>query len=214
MGSALAKQLRSPDQASCFGWMAQKIMSMGKGEDSIDAVSQMRAQVDVKNPVIVELGPGAGYSLREMISSFQPSRLYAIEISEAFRNILTSDNDFKASIASGVLSVHGDDAKDLKDFIPDNSVDVIFAFNVIYFLDPLEDYLNEMKRILKPGGKVYFGVKDVAKTFDNSVYVNTDWDVCLDQMKAVGLEDVKQGEARLEGPVSYVPLVGTKTTTK
>ncbi len=219
MGSALAKQLRSPDPGSCYGWMAQKIMSMGKGEDSIDAVSQMKldggALLSAENkPVLVELGPGAGYSLREMISSFQPSRVYAIEISEAFRNILTTDNDLKPSIASGVLSVHGDDAKDLKEFIPDNSVDAIFAFNVIYFLDPLEDYLKEMMRILKPGGKVYFGVKDVAKNMDQSIYINTDWDVCLDQMKAIGLEDVSQGEARLEGPVSYTPLVGTKPTSK
>ena len=207
MGSALATQLRSPQQGSCFGWVAQKIMAMGKGEDSVDAVTQMNG-VPPK-PVIVEIGPGAGYSLRQMLSSFQPSRVYAIEISEASRNTLTTDDEFSAAIQSGVLSVHGNDAKSL-DFIPDNSVDAIFAFNVIYFLDPLDGYLKEMKRILKPGGTVNFGVKDIAKNFDNSIYINTDWDACLDQMKKVGLVELQQGEKRLEGPLEYTPLVGKK----
>ena len=35
MGSALAKQLRAPVTGSCMGWMAQHIMSMVNGADSI-----------------------------------------------------------------------------------------------------------------------------------------------------------------------------------
>mmetsp|Transcript_12591 Transcript_12591/g.15492 ORF Transcript_12591/g.15492 Transcript_12591/m.15492 type:complete len:220 (+) Transcript_12591:242-901(+) len=211
MGASLAKQMRSPDQHSCFGWVAQRIMSMGKGDDSIDAV---KALIDSKyklpqKPVIVELGPGAGYSLREMFDKIQPSKFYAIEISSAFREIIETDKEFSSYIDSGVLSVHGDDAKKLV-FIPDNSVDVIFAFNVIYFLDPFEDYLKEMRRILKPGGVLSFGVKDIAKHMENTIYINTDWNVCLDQMKSAGFVDVKQGEIRLEDPLSYIPIYGMK----
>eukprot|EP00558_Chaetoceros_sp_UNC1202_P010816 CAMPEP_0197242000 /NCGR_PEP_ID=MMETSP1429-20130617/7865_1 /TAXON_ID=49237 /ORGANISM="Chaetoceros sp., Strain UNC1202" /LENGTH=184 /DNA_ID=CAMNT_0042701925 /DNA_START=9 /DNA_END=563 /DNA_ORIENTATION=+ len=182
-------------------------MSMGKGEDSIDAVSQVI--VTTKEPVIVELGPGAGYSLREIFSSLQPSRVYAIEISDAFRKTLTDNEEFAASIESGVLSVHGDDAESLG-FIPSNSVDLIFGFNVIYFLDPLDVYLKEMKRILKPGGTFNFGVKDIAQTFDKEIYVNTDWSACLEQMKSAGFVEVKQLEKRLEGPLEYSTLVGVK----
>jgi len=179
---------------------------MGKGDDSTDAVSLISAP---ENSVIVELGPGAGYSLRQILASLKPSRVYAIEISDAFRNALTSDKEFAASIESGLLSVHANDAKCLN-FIPSNSVDVIFGFNLIYFLDPLSEYLKEMKRILKPGGTVNFGVKDIAKTFDNTVYINTDWTACLDQMKSAGLVEVEQAESRLEGTSEYIPLVGKK----
>jgi len=217
MGSSLAKQLRSPSDATCMGWMAQKIMKMGSGADSIDAVSlinnNMPSQPTLspikKNSVIVELGPGCGYGLREIISSLKPSKVYAIEISEAFRKEINADKEFSSSIEKGVLKVYGNDANKL-DFIPDNCVDLIFGFNVIYFLDPLGIYLKEMHRILKPGGQVRFGVKPVAKSFDATVYVNTDWNACLDEMKSAGFVNVEQGKERLEGPLAYIPLVGKK----
>ena len=95
MGSALATQLRSPQEGSCVGWVARRMMAMGKGDDSTDAVSLISAP---ENSVIVELGPGAGYSLRQILASLKPSRVYTIEISDAFRNDLTSDkNDVKSS---------------------------------------------------------------------------------------------------------------------
>lgn len=210
MGSALAKQLRSPSEGSCLGWMAQKIMAMGNGSDSIDAVSLIKTTMTIADkPVIVELGPGAGYALRELFSTLGPSKVYAIEISNAFRKVLAADTEFAPLIDSGVLSLHGDDARNL-DIIPDNSVDLIFGFNVIYFLDPLDDYLKEMNRILKPGGHINFGVKPMAKTLEKTVYINTDWDVCLDRIRSVGFVDVKQGEQRLEESLAYIPLTGTK----
>ena len=206
MGSALAKQMRSPSEKGCVGWMAKKIMSMGNGADSIDAVSLIKT---VNSPVIVELGPGAGYSLRKMLSDLKPSKIYGIEISDAFRKALAADDEFAASISSGVLSLHGNDATKL-DFIPDNSVDIIFGFNVIYFLDPLNVYVKEMYRILKPDGQVIFGVKDIAKTMETSVYINTDWKVCLDEMKSVGFVDETLGEEKLEGPLAYTLLTAKK----
>ena len=89
-------------------------------------------------------------------------------------------------------------------------MDAVFAFNVVYFLDPLSLYLQEFHRILKPGGSLNFGVKDVAKNMDQAIYVNTDWDKCIEEMKKSGFENAKAGEVRLEGPVAYTPLVGTK----
>ena len=159
--------------------------------------------------MIVEIGPGAGHATKEFFQKFSPSRFYGIEISEAFRNRLTTDTDLKPFFDSGVFTVHGEDAKELS-FIPDNSVDAVFAFYVVYFLCPLSLYLQEFHRILKPGGSLNFGVKDVAKNMDQAIYVNTDWDKCIEEMKKSGFENAKAGEVRLEGPVAYTPLVGTK----
>ena len=209
MGSALAKQMRSPSETGCMGWMAQKIMSSGKGADSIHAVS---ALTTVKSsPTVVELGPGVGYGLKQMMSTFQPSRVYAIEISSAFRKALTTDGELRASIEGGILTVHGNDAKNL-DFIPDNSVDLVFAFNVIYFLDPLEDYAKELYRIVKPGGQLFFGVKDMAKKMDSSIYINNDWDACLKTLNSVGFVEATKGAEQLEGPLAYIPLTAKKSS--
>ena len=208
MGGSLAKEMRSPTPGSMMGWCAQKIMSSGAGADSVDAVVSC-LKVATPNPVIVEIGPGAGYAMRSMVANFSPSRMYGIEISEAFRKTLSSDPEFSKLMESGVLSLHGDDAKNLA-FIPDKSVDLIFAHNVIYFLDPLELYLKEAHRILKPGGQVFWGVKDMAKQMDSSVYINTDWNKCLEAMKDVGFTDVEQQKQRLEGGQAYIPLFGFK----
>ena len=89
-------------------------------------------------------------------------------------------------------------------------MDLIFAHNVIYFLDPLELYLKEAHRILKPGGQVFWGVKDMAKQMDSSVYINTDWKKCLEGMKDVGFTNVEQQKQRLEGGQAYIPLFGFK----
>mmetsp|Transcript_16075 Transcript_16075/g.39370 ORF Transcript_16075/g.39370 Transcript_16075/m.39370 type:complete len:174 (-) Transcript_16075:19-540(-) len=172
----------------------------------MDAVSQL--VVEAASPVVVEIGPGAGHATKAIFDKFSPSRVYGIEISEAFRNRLTEA--FPKEIEDGVFSVHSEDAKDLN-FIPDGSVDAIFAFNVIYFLDPFPAYLKECQRILKPGGSVNFGVKPMAKKLDPTVYKNTDWDKCLEEMKAAGFPDAEAKEERLEGGTAYIPIVGTKS---
>jgi SAM-dependent methyltransferase len=198
-----------------MGWFAQKIMNMGNGADSIDAVSQIVADSGAESsakktkPVVVEIGPGAGHAMRKILDLLAPSKVYGIEISEAFRQQLEADAEVGAAIKSGVVSLHGDDAKDLA-FIPDDSVDLVFAFNVIYFLDPLDAYLKEFKRILKPGGAVNFGVKEIAKNMDPAVYKMTDWDKCLEEMKKGGFTNVEAKAERLEGPLAYTTLVGGK----
>jgi len=210
MGAALASQLRAPTGGSCMGWIARQIMASGKGIDSIHAVQQISSITTIASkPVIIELGPGQGYSLREMMASFQPSRTYAIEISDAFREILVSDKELSLHIDSGILSVHDNDAKKL-DFIANNSVDLIFAFNVIYFLDPLNVYMKEMLRVLKPGGCLMCGVKPIAKDMDKEVYINTDWEKIQKELKSCGFVDVVLGDEQLEGPVAYIPMSAKK----
>ena len=38
--------------------------------------------------------------------------------------------------------------------------------NVLQFLDPLREYVDEVYRVLKPGGLVVWGNKDLAKAGD------------------------------------------------
>ena len=215
MGAALATEFRSPSSSnSCLSWLAQRIMNKDNGFDSIAAISEIANSKRFTNPVVVELGPGSGFSLRTMFnkeSPLQPSRVYAIEISEVFRQQLMEDKELATHIESGKLSIHNDDAINLK-FIPDNSVDLVFGFNVVYFLFPLDVYLKELNRILKPGGELQFCVKEEAKYMDKQVYANTDWEACLGKMENNGFENVEKTEVRFkfDGPISYSSLIGKK----
>ena len=54
-----------------------------------------------------------------------------------------------------------------------------------------------------------WGCKEPAKRGDPDVFVNTNWDKCLDSMEAAGLKAEKRS-VRLEGMASYTPLIGRK----
>jgi SAM-dependent methyltransferase len=83
-----------------------------------------------------------------------PARIVCIEISPEFRDKL---EQVKQQVPySDRVEIHGVDCKEMP-FLEDSTVDKIFAMNVVYFLDPLDVYLKELHRVLKPHGFVVFG---------------------------------------------------------
>lgn len=96
-------------------------------------------------------------------------------------------------------------------FLEDDSVDRVFGMNVIYFLDPLDAYLNEIKRVLKPGGKLVWGGKFQVGGVGHHAFKNLDLDKCSAAMREAGF-DVATSSARLEGFAAYQALIGEKPT--
>ena len=160
------------------------------------------------------------------------SKIHGFEVSESFHKKL--NDKFQKEISHGIVEIHNQDAlvglqqqqqQQLQSssssslLFEDNSVDIIYALNVVYFLNPLEDYLKEFYRVLKKkkkqqhsgnddssnssssnsnsnsggGGKVIFGVSNAVQTMDPTVFVNTDWDDVVDTMKRVGFDEAYIG---------------------
>ena len=93
-------------------------------------------------------------------------QLKVIEISSIFRNHLKKKFGNK-------IELFENDAKNLKGVIKNGSIDKILLINVIYFLNPLDLYLKELKRILKKDGTIFIAAKfDAVKTFDDNVFQN------------------------------------------
>merc|ERR1712117_52148 len=187
------------------GWLSRKVMENANSLSSVDLVEELLS-VD-QGSTIVEFGPGHGFALRRILEK-RPERVYGVEISESFRSILQSDPDFRDPISRGTLHIRSEDAVSLP-FLEDGSVDRVLGMNVIYFLNPLDKYLREVYRILKPGGFVVWGCKEPAKRGDPQVFVNTDWDKCLEALETVGF-NAEKGKVRLEGMASYIPIIGRK----
>ncbi|KAL3794416.1 hypothetical protein HJC23_012953 [Cyclotella cryptica] len=183
-----------------------------------------------RNDTFVELGAGNGAGLMTLIdmSKMQPSddpsasnsvpkRVVLIEISERFRNELSKiihDLQNANALIAPHIEVHSEDCISMP-FLEDNSVDKMFGMNVVYFLSPLEDYLREIKRVLKPGGKIVFGCKfgSLPKEGTTNEFVNVNRDVICDALKKQGF-DVSFSKVLVDGGdnemKNYIEIVGVK----
>ena len=204
--SFLAPEMRAPGPG-LTGWMAQKLMEHGNPPSVREGMKRLDIQ---PTDVVVELGAGAGVGI-QYAHAKNPSRLVAVEISERF---LTELENIKAELerthAGGTnIEIFPDDAKSMP-FLLDGSVDKIFAMNVVYFLDPLELYVQEIKRVLKPHGVIVFGCKFVAIKESAAPFINKTPDPIVQCLKNAGF-DVSVTAVDLETPMySYTEIKGIK----
>ena len=160
----MAQNMRSPKHF-IFGYIAKRIMLFGNQKVIEDSVARLGIS---KDDVVIEIGSGNGQALIE-IEKKKPSKIYAVEISQDFRKVLFSQfNSVK-------ITIIGNDAANLANVVSDNIIDKAILINVIYFLDPLDTYLEELKRILKTSGVIIIAGKfELAQGFDPKIFKNTD----------------------------------------
>ena len=157
----MAENLRSPN-TFFFGFIAKRLMLVGNQKVIEDSVKRLNIKSEDK---ILEVGSGNGQALIEILKK-NPKKIKVIEISPIFRNHLK--NKFGKKI-----EVYENDAKNLRGIINNSSIDKILLINVIYFLNPLDLYLKEFKRILDEDGIVFIAGKfEAVKTFDDNVFQN------------------------------------------
>ena len=157
----MAENLRSPN-TFFFGFIAKRLMLVGNQKVIEDSVKRLNIKSEDK---ILEVGSGNGQALIEILKK-NPKKIKVIEISPIFRNHLK--NKFGKKI-----EVYENDANNLKGIINNSSINKILLINVIYFLNPLELYLKELKRILNKDGTIFIAGKfEAVKTFDDNVFQN------------------------------------------
>ena len=160
----MAQNMRCPKHF-ILGYIAKRIMLFGNQKVIEDSVARLGISND---DVVIEIGSGNGQALLE-IEKKKPSKIYAVEISEDFRKVLFS------RFNSAKITITGNDAANLASIVPDKSIDKAILINVIYFLDPLDTYLEELKRILKTSGVIIIAGKfGLAQGFEPKIFKNTD----------------------------------------
>ena len=166
--SVMAENLRSPKHFF-FGYIAKKVMVMGNQRVIEDSVRRLNVR---EADTVLEIGSGNGQAIIEILKK-EPKEIKVIEVSSIFRKILERQFQNKIEILDN-------DAKDLKGIINTNSIDKLLLINVVYFLDPLESYLKEFRRILKKDGIVLIAGKfDAVRNFDDKIFKNKDIETLL-----------------------------------
>ena len=157
----MAENLRSPD-SFFFGFIAKRLMLVGNQKVIEDSVQRLNIKREDK---VLEIGSGNGQALIEILKK-NPKQIKVIEISPIFRNHLKNKFGNK-------IELYENDAKNLKGIINNSSIDKILLINVIYFLNPLDLYLKEFKRLLNKEGVIFIAGKfEAVKTFDDNVFQN------------------------------------------
>jgi ubiquinone/menaquinone biosynthesis C-methylase UbiE len=97
---------------------------------------------------ILDVGCGGGAALRDMASIFPSAKLYGIDYSQDM--VLLAKKVNKGLIEKERIEIsHGSDSS-----LPfsDNTFDLVTAFEAYYFWTDLHRDLQEIKRVLRPGG--------------------------------------------------------------
>jgi ubiquinone/menaquinone biosynthesis C-methylase UbiE len=108
-----------------------------------------------KNDQILEIGFGTGKFFDKLFDGNDTIQVNGIDYSEDMVEMARETN--QENISKGNLKI----IQGNRDAIPfpDHSFDKVFCNMVIYFWDQPEKHLKEIKRVLKPGGMFYTGLR-------------------------------------------------------
>lgn len=127
--------------------------------DPIKNVEQCGIQTGME---IADFGSGSGhYSIAIARALVSTGKVYAVDINKdlltRLKNNAVKEGLYNIEVIWGDIDKLG--GTKLRDF----SVDFVFLCNILFQLESKENVINEMKRILKPGGRVL--VVDWADSF-------------------------------------------------
>jgi len=99
---------------------------------------------------IADIGSGGGFFSFAFARRVGPSgTIYAVDKNESLLHFVEQESiRNKLHNLETVLLQNGDLP------LPENAIDLIFLRNVFHHIDDPNSYLNALKRILKPGGKI------------------------------------------------------------
>mgnify|MGYP000961369080 CR=1 FL=1 len=175
----MAKQLSKP--TGFFARLTGKKMN----ETNRQMYEQVFSSMAVEDgDAILEIGFGNGKFFPELYSKAKDLSLSGIELSQEMVTEAIKNNH--ALVDAGTLKLQTGATNSLP--FADNSFDKIFCINVIYFWEDAPAHLQEIKRVLKPGGKFYTGFRPAANMlqipftqYGFRLYSEDEWKDVLDK---------------------------------
>lgn len=154
---------------------------------------------------MLDVGCGGGFTIRRLLKRSKDAQVYGIDISE---ESVTKARQVNAEVLDKQVYVTQGSAEQLP--YNDEIFDLVTAVETVYFWPNLPDCLQEVRRVLKPGGKFAIMVEVVDS--------DSKWTSIVDGMTAYTPEQLKtllddagfiQTEIHRKKP-TYATIIGVK----
>ena len=136
--------------------------------------------VDVQDGwTMLDVGCGGGFTIRRLLKRSKDAQVYGIDISE---ESVAKAKKVNAEVLDKQVFITQGSAEKLP--YEDKKFDLVTAVETVYFLPNLPDCLQEVRRVLKPGGKFAILVEVVDS--------DSKWTSVVEGMTAYSPEDLKK----------------------
>ena len=162
--------------------------------------------VDVQDGwTMLDVGCGGGFTIRRLLKRSKDAQVYGIDISE---ESVAKAKKVNAEVLDKQVFITQGSAEKLP--YEDKKFDLVTAVETVYFWPNLPDCLQEVRRVLKPGGKFAILVEVVDS--------DSKWTIVVEGMTAYSPEDLKkllddagftQTEIYRKKP-TYATIIGVK----
>lgn len=150
---AMFKQFREPT-----GWMAGLAgLGMNRGHEKVWRWGLDHVTI-APQAIILDLGCGGGGAVRILAQAASRGRVYGVD--HAKDVLRTARRVNRALIKQGRVAIRHGSVSDLP--FPDDTFDVVTAFETTIFWPSLLDDLREVRRALKPGGTLLIANEEYA----------------------------------------------------
>ena len=117
-----------------------------------DPLKNLRAFGLREDSIVADLGAGTGYYTIAASPMVRMGRVYAVDIEKDF--LTTIKNKVKDGDINNVEILWGNVEKHGGTQIGDSLVDAVIASNILFQVEDKHKFIEEIKRILKPKGRV------------------------------------------------------------
>lgn len=154
----LAAQLRQPS-----GWFGKIVMRdfLNQHNEKMNdfAVEMLDLQPTDR---VLDIGFGGGVTIEKMLGTIDTGKIHGVDFSREM--VETAKQKFRLAIESNKASIEFADVRSLP--FDDNTFDKVCTVNTIYFWDDPLASLQEIKRVIKHGGKLVVGIRSADKMKD------------------------------------------------
>lgn len=136
-----------------------------------------------KGNIVADIGCGPGYFTLSIAEVVGPTgRVYAVDSDSRSIEVLSS-KAAKQGYA-GIIEVHVSSAADLS-FIPDSTVDFVFAKGLICCMLDHSGAVREIRRVMKSGALAYMSVSSIGRKRDPKSVGRQEWDTIIGEFGVV-----------------------------